>query len=298
MTKRRVADRGEPLERLAPAKLNLFLEVLGKRGDGYHEIESLMACVDLHDRLTFEEESSGRIVLDCDAADVPSDASNLAVLAAERLRAESGTTRGVRIGLKKSIPPRAGLGGGSSDAATALLALDRLWNLQIPLARLRELAGEIGSDVAFFLDPPAAICRGRGELTTALKPPSPLYFVLVCPPVGVSTAEVYRRVRVPARPRPIEPIASAFETGDLEALGGLLHNRLQPWAEAIEPSLSEIDQALATLCPRLLLGHQMSGSGSAYFGLGRDLEAAQAAAHSLRSLGMGRVRAVACDPSR
>ena len=298
MITRRDAEGALEFELLAPAKLNLFLEVLGKRPDGYHEIESLMARVNLCDRLTFADDPSGRISLSCDDPELPLDSANLVVRAAERLRRESGTARGARIELFKSIPARAGLAGGSSDAATTLIALDRLWNLQTPPGRLEALAGEIGSDVAFFLHPPAAICRGRGERTTALKPPRTLFFVLICPPVGVSTAEVYRRLNVPERPRPIGPIVAAFESGDVEALGSLFFNRLQPAAEAIEPSLSRIDQALATLCPTLLLGHQMSGSGSAYFGLGRDLEAAQAAAQSLRSLGMGRVQVVACDSAR
>ena len=151
------------VECLAPAKLNVFLEVLGKRADGYHELETLMVVVDLYDTLRVIDDPGGAIALRCDDPSLPTGRENLVVRAAERLREASGIERGATIDLLKAIPAQAGLGGGSSDAAAALLALDRLWNLQTPPDRLDALAGEIGSDVAFFLHPPAALCRGRGE---------------------------------------------------------------------------------------------------------------------------------------
>src|SRR4051812_19507910 len=151
------------VEVLAPAKLNLFLEILGKRPDGYHELESLMVTVGLHDSLEFDDDDSGRITLVCDDPNLPTDATNLVVRAAEALKADSGIGRGAKIRLQKTIPAQAGLAGGSSDAAATLVALDRLWNLKTPSERMERLAGTIGSDVAFFLKPPAAVCRGRGE---------------------------------------------------------------------------------------------------------------------------------------
>src|SRR5258708_30111470 len=120
------------VEAIAPAKLNLFLEVLGKRADGYHEIESLMVAVDLYDTLTFLDEPSGRITLRCDDPSLPTGPENLVVRAAERLKVETGCRRGAMIDLHKAIPAQAGLAGGSSDAAAAREALDRLWNLQTP----------------------------------------------------------------------------------------------------------------------------------------------------------------------
>jgi 4-diphosphocytidyl-2-C-methyl-D-erythritol kinase len=292
MIVRRIADG---VECLAPAKLNLFLEVLGKRPDGYHELETLMVAVDLHDTLQFADDPSGRISLRCDDPSLPTGPENLVVRAAERLRAEAGPTRGAAIALHKAIPAQAGLAGGSSDAAATLEALDRLWDLQTPPGRLDELAGEIGSDVAFFRHAPAAVCRGRGERVEAVSLPGALHFVLVCPPVGVSTAEVYRRLVVAETPRPIGPALEALASGETTALGRELFNRLQPAAEGLQPGLARVREALQSLGPSLD-GHLMSGSGSAYFGLCRDRAAAGRAARRLEPLGLGRVRVVTCGP--
>ena len=290
-----VRESAGGVEVLAPAKLNLFLEVTGKRPDGYHGVETLMVAVDLHDTLTFADEPSGRITLRCDDPTLPTGPDNLVVRAAERLKAATGSTRGASIGLHKVIPAQAGLAGGSSDAAATLVALDRLWGLGLPSDRLDALAGEVGSDVAFFRHAPAAVGRGRGELVEPVALPGPLHFVLVCPPVGVSTAEAYRRLVPPARPRPIAPALTALAAGDPEALGRTLFNRLQPVAESIEPALGRVREALERLGPSLD-GSLMSGSGSAYFGLCRDLDAARAAARTLEDLGPGRVRVVTCGP--
>jgi 4-diphosphocytidyl-2-C-methyl-D-erythritol kinase len=283
------------VEVLAPAKLNLFLEILGKRPDGYHEVETLMVAVDLHDTLTFAPDPSGRITLRCDDPTLPSGPENLVVRAAERLRAESGRPLGAAITLRKAIPAQAGLAGGSSDAAATLVALDRLWDLQTPPDRLDALAGQIGSDVAFFRHAPAAACRGRGERVDAVPLPRPLAFVLVCPPIGVRTAEVYRHLVVPERPRPLGPVLEALAGGRTADLGRNLFNRLQGVAESLNPMLTRVREALETLGPSLD-GHLMSGSGSAYFGLGRDLDAARHAARRLETLGLGRVRVVTCGP--
>src|SRR4051812_35966171 len=137
------------VEVLAPAKLNLFLEVLARRPDGYHEIESLMVTVDLFDTLTVTELDSGAIVLECDDPSLPTGSENLVVKAARRLKAAAGSARGAHIALKKVIPAQAGLGGGSSDAAATLAALDRLWDLGMPASQLDAVAAEIGSDVPF-----------------------------------------------------------------------------------------------------------------------------------------------------
>ncbi|RUL87400.1 4-(cytidine 5'-diphospho)-2-C-methyl-D-erythritol kinase [Tautonia sociabilis] len=289
---------------LAPAKLNLFLEVLGKRPDGYHELETLMVAIDLHDTLSFEADDSGRIALKCDDPALPTGPENLVVKAAELLRREAGpegvSRLGARIALSKAIPAQAGLGGGSSDAAATLAALDRLWELNTPADRLRELAGQIGSDVSFFLDTPAAVCRGRGERVEPLSldpESSPIDFhaVLVCPPVGVRTPDVYAGLTPPERPEPIGPAIDAFLSGDPARLGRRLFNRLQPVAERIEPALGRVRSALIDLGPSLD-GHLLSGSGSAYFGLARDREAALDAAQRLGDLEIGTIRVVRCGP--
>lgn len=283
------------VEALAPAKLNLFLEVLGKRPDGYHELESLMVAVDLHDTLAFVDDPSGRITLRCDDPSLPTGPENLVVRAAERLKAASGCPRGVSIELRKAIPAQAGLAGGSSDAAATLTALDRLWDLQTPPAGLDALAGDLGSDVTFFRHGPAAVCRGRGERVEPVALPGSFHFVLICPPTGVGTADVYRRLVPPERPESIGPAREALAGGDPAALGRCLFNRLQPVAEALDPDLVRVREALAALGPSLD-GHLLSGSGSAYYGLGRDLDAARHAARALETTGLGRVRVVTCGP--
>jgi 4-diphosphocytidyl-2-C-methyl-D-erythritol kinase len=291
-----VRTLGESVEILAPAKLNLFLEILGKRPDGYHDLESLMVTVDLHDTLTFFDDPSGRITLVCDDPTLPTGPTNLVVKAAEQLKAATGSSRGARIELKKVIPAQAGLAGGSSDAAATLEGLNRLWDLRAEPETLDQVASTIGSDVAFFRQGPCAVCRGRGEIVEAWPIFEPLHFVLINPPVGVSTADVYRNLVVPDQTRSIGPILEALEAGDSSSLGRHLFNRLQPVAETLEPSLGAIREALTTLAGPSLDGHLMSGSGSAYFGLASNRGAAEDAARRLASLGLGRVRVVTCDP--
>lgn len=292
MIVRPVADG---VEVLAPAKLNLFLEVLGKRADGYHEIESLMVAVDLYDRLSYAVDPSGAITLQCDDPALPCGSENLVVRAAERLKEVSRCPLGATIALHKAIPAQAGLAGGSSDAAATLTALDQLWDLRLPPDRLDAVAGEIGSDVAFFRHAPAAVCRGRGERVEPLRMTEALHFVLVCPPLGLSTAEVYRNLTPPERPRPLGPVLEALVAGRPDALGRGLYNRLQPVAERLQPALVRVKDALARLGPSLD-GYLMSGSGSAYFGLARNHEAAAHAAQRLETLGLGWVRVVTCGP--
>jgi 4-diphosphocytidyl-2-C-methyl-D-erythritol kinase len=283
------------VEILAPAKLNLFLEVLSRRPDGYHEIESVMVAVSLWDTLIFEDDPSGEISLRCDEPALPVGGGNLVVKAAVRLQAAADNRHGARIVLSKAIPAQAGLGGGSSDAAATLIALDRLWELKTPPERLNAMAAEIGSDVPFFLHAPAAVCRGRGEIVESVVLKETYHFVLVCPPVGMSTADVYRHVVPPDRPRPVGPVLEALAHGGPVALGRSLFNRLGPIAQSLQPELSRVRDALESLGP-LLDGTLMSGSGSAYYGLCRDSTAAEHAAEILEPLGLGWVRVVTCGP--
>ncbi len=290
------------VEVAAPAKLNLFLEVTGKRPDGYHEIETLMVALDLADNLTCSLDPSGRITLACDDPTLPTGAENLVVKAAEALRAAVGRPElGASIALRKAIPAQAGLAGGSSDGAAALRALDVLWDLHASETTLHDCAAAIGSDVAFFLQVEAgsehcaAICRGRGEIVEPLSLNHALHFVLVMPPVGVGTAEVYRNLTPPDRVRAVGPAAAALTGSDPAALGRSLFNRLQPTAEALVPALTRVRDAL-TAEGAALDGALMSGSGSAYFGLARDRDAAAGVAQRLETLGLGRVRVVTCGP--
>ncbi len=263
----------------APAKVNLFLEILAKRPDGYHELATLMAAVRLHDTLVLQNDPAGSLSLSCTRSDLSTGPDNLVLRAAELLRQHVGQTRGARIRLVKRIPMQAGLAGGSTDAAATLLGLNQLWKLQLPIAELAELAAKLGSDVAFFLHGDSAWCTGRGEVVEPVKLGRPIDLVLLCPKFGMPTPAVYREVKVPAEPVNGEAIRSAFEQGDIEAVGRLLHNRLQPAAEKIDARIGVLFQQLAGTGP---LGSLMSGSGSSLFAVCRDEADAQRIAAELR----------------
>ncbi|NBW95413.1 MAG: 4-(cytidine 5'-diphospho)-2-C-methyl-D-erythritol kinase, partial [Planctomycetia bacterium] len=190
----------------APAKLNLSLAVLARRPDGFHEIESLMVPVTLHDTLLVRAGPAGDVRLAVRfggrllhpeatplARDVPHDHTNLVVRAVRLLAAEAGEARGLEVELVKEIPSGAGLGGGSSDAAAALVGAARLWGIDWPRERLADLAARLGSDVPFFLVGGPAIASGRGERLERVDGLPPLWAVVACPGAGLSTAAVYAR---------------------------------------------------------------------------------------------------------
>jgi 4-diphosphocytidyl-2-C-methyl-D-erythritol kinase len=188
----------DSFELQAPAKINLTLEILGRRPDGYHNIASVMQAVSLYDTLTFEHAPGGELVLDCaDPALAGRSQDNLVWRAARLVQQARGVTGGVRITLEKGIPVAAGLGGGSSDAAATLRGLDRLWNLGLQPRELQNLASLLGSDVAFFLHGGTALAEGRGEQVTPLRPLTAGWFVLVTPPLATSdkTRLVYNLLR-------------------------------------------------------------------------------------------------------
>jgi 4-diphosphocytidyl-2-C-methyl-D-erythritol kinase len=263
----------------APAKVNLYLEVLGKRADGYHEVETLLVAVSLYDTLVFKEDSAGRFLLRCNRRDLSTGPENLVTRAAELLRRHTGCTRGARVRLVKRIPLAAGLAGGSTDAAAALAGLNRLWDLGLADAELAALAARLGSDVAFFFATPAAWCTGRGELVSPTPLPRRLWVVLVCPPLGLSTADVYRGVTVPPAPLDSQGMRRALEAGAVPEIGRRLHNRLQAPALALRPELAGYLERLAALGPA---GRLMSGSGSTLFALCHDRAEAVRIAREIR----------------
>ncbi|MBY0522469.1 MAG: 4-(cytidine 5'-diphospho)-2-C-methyl-D-erythritol kinase [Gemmataceae bacterium] len=264
----------------APAKVNLFLELHGKRTDGYHELATLMVAVSLYDTLELRDEPSGRIALTCDDPALSAGPENLVHRAAELLRKRTGSQRGARIGLNKRIPQAAGLAGGSSDAAAALDGLNRLWQLGLSRRELAALGAELGSDVAFFFATPAAWCTGRGEIVTAWPMGRPLHLLLVCPDAGLSTADVYRHATVPSAPESGEEIRRAVARGDWKEVGLRLHNRLQPPAEKLCPEVAALHARLRALRPT---GQAMSGSGTALFAVCRDRRDALRLARRFRS---------------
>jgi 4-diphosphocytidyl-2-C-methyl-D-erythritol kinase len=253
----------------APAKINLFLEVLRRREDGYHDLVTCMVPVTLADTLSFFP--TDHFSLTCDDPTLDVGPSNLVWRATELLRQETGGSAGVAMHLNKRIPIQAGLGGGSSDAAATLRALNTLWNLRLSHERLLELAAQLGSDVPFFLHDGPAWCAGRGERIAPFALPTELFFVLLKPAVGLNTASVYRQVHVPAQPRSSEAMRRALTQGDAAAIGAALFNRLQPAAECLCPEVTALRHWIETdVPPELYWGHVMSGSGSSYIVLCRD----------------------------
>jgi 4-diphosphocytidyl-2-C-methyl-D-erythritol kinase len=254
----------------AAAKVNLVLEVLGKRDDGYHELVTVMQAVDLSDRITLEEADD--LTLRSRTPDVPSDGRNLALRAAMALRQAAGITRGVRITLDKRIPVAAGLGGGSSDAAAVLLGLNRLWRLRWSVERLDEVATTLGMDVPFFLRGGTARATGRGERIETLGGGT-LGLVLVNPRFAVSTAEIYARVTptMYTDGRHAKSLAGELRRSPARVAASL-YNGLQETAVAAYPPIGRIRAALLAAGA---LGALMSGSGPTVFGIARSFEHAR-----------------------
>lgn len=252
------------------AKINFGLRILGKRPDGFHELQTVFHRVNLHDTIRFER-CNGGVSLDTDRADIPRDRSNLCIRAAETVLHDTPDI-GVHMELQKRIPAGAGLGGGSSNAATVLRTLPRLFGLDIPEEELHEMAASLGSDVPFFLHEGSALARGRGELLDHFSWSCPWWILLVVPDVHVSTAWAYARLRLQRHPNQLDLRSALMRAQDLpEALETLLHNDF-------EDAVMEAHPAIRRVKERLLeggaVGALMSGSGAAVFGLFRDEQTA------------------------
>jgi len=250
----------------APAKINLSLDVLRKREDGYHEVEMIMTMVDLADRLEMEELPRDTIIISSQAGYIPLDEKNLAFQAAKLVKDRCGVDKGVYIHLDKRIPVSAGLAGGSTDAAATLRGLNRLWRLGLTDDELRLMAEELGSDVPFCVTGGTAIARGRGEKLEPIPAPPPCWVVLVKPPINVSTADVYGRFRVneiKRRPQ-TQAMIQAIERGDFAGVCASLGNVLEDVTISLHPEVRYIKEAMLRLGAD---GALMSGSGPTVFAL-------------------------------
>jgi 4-diphosphocytidyl-2-C-methyl-D-erythritol kinase len=278
----------------APAKLNLSLAVIDRRADGYHDIESLMVPVTLHDTLhvtpTAEPGISLRVrwggrlarIDPSYSGDVPTGPGNLVVRAAEALAREAGVDRGLEIELVKQIPAGAGLGGGSSNAAAVLQAAADAWQIDWPVERIAALGATLGSDIPWFFAGGPATVSGRGEEVRQVEGIPPLPAVIVKPAVSLSTAAVYQACRPdPARRGDAERLADALRRG-LRAAIPLMHNALEPPARGLAP---EVDRLLGDLRRAGALHPLLTGSGSACFAITRTVVEARHLAARIEALG-------------
>ena len=274
----------------APAKINLFLEILGKRDDGYHEIETVMQEIDLVDNLQFEEIQEG-VRLKCNDKNIPSDENNLVCKAVNLILNECGIKKGVLISLEKNIPVGAGLGGGSSDAATTLKALNLLWKIGLNDAELMHFAAKLGSDVPFFIKGKTSLCSGRGEKITPVEVKSEMNYLIIFPHINISTTMIYRNLKIDLTKKIIDVsfFLNALKHHKAAGISKLLFNRLEEVIFTTYPDLLDVKKVLGhyDFC-----GLSVSGSGSAFFGLCKDRQQAEAIKDKIELSDIGNVFAV------
>ncbi|MFA6450617.1 MAG: 4-(cytidine 5'-diphospho)-2-C-methyl-D-erythritol kinase [bacterium] len=267
----------------SPAKINIFLDIKGKRDDGYHEIFTWMQAVDLCDKITISKSAQDYSTLRSRDTGIPFGKRNLCIKAFETVRdnTDMKKTDTVEISLEKVIPLGSGLGGGSSNAASVINGLDEIFELQLSREKKIELAAMVGSDVPFFLLSGGALAHGRGELLEPLPAlPAPLWLVIAKPDFSVSTGEAYKWVKNHKGGKIIarEQIAARLEAGDISFILDNLYNAFEPIISEKYPLLSSIkQQMLEAGC----LKAQMTGSGSGMFGICADEASARSAAEKL-----------------
>ncbi|MCL1884872.1 MAG: 4-(cytidine 5'-diphospho)-2-C-methyl-D-erythritol kinase [Defluviitaleaceae bacterium] len=278
----------------AVAKINLFLDVLGKRSDGYHDLFSIMQAVDLCDELLISlgsEKTSETAVchLVCDLEGLPADGENLVVKAGNLLIREYGIMQNLNIELTKRIPVGAGLAGGSSDCAAALLGINELLDLSIPFDKLLEIGKSLGADVPFCLYANAgyrkgllrtAITEGIGEKISPLPPHPPCFIVIACPNIHVSTAEIFSHYKLShASTEKRQNIVNAFNNSDITKIAKNLYNTFTPITSHLHPEISEL---IANFLDAGAMGAEMSGTGSSVFAYFDSEKLAEKALNILR----------------
>ncbi|RBW67668.1 4-(cytidine 5'-diphospho)-2-C-methyl-D-erythritol kinase [Bacillus taeanensis] len=249
----------------APAKINLSLDVLHKREDNYHEVKMVMTTVDLADRINLTLRNDNVIKIDSTSGFIPNDRRNLAYQAAELLQERFHIKKGVSIHIEKNIPVAAGLAGGSSDAAATLKGLNQLWGLGLSFDELAALGAEIGSDVSFCVYGGTALATGRGEIIKHIPSPPSCWIILAKPSTGVSTAEVYRRLKLEDIVHPnVEKMVEAMHTKDYKLMCSELGNVLENVTLSLYPEVEQIKRQMEQLGADGVL---MSGSGPTVFGI-------------------------------
>ena len=256
---------------LCPAKINLHLRVGPIGQDGFHPLMSWMSTIGLADTIDMTVNDSGVIELHCDQRGVPLDGSNLIVRAGHALAAETGAAPGTSVALQKRIPMGGGLGGGSSDAAGALIGFNRLWKLNWPVDRLARIGAGLGSDVPFFFHGPSSVCTGRGEHVVPIGKSRPRFAVLIFPDLAMSTPAVYRQfdqMKLGSTAAiEMQPDWQHWTSAAAEELLPLLVNDLEAPAFVLSPELGELRRNIEKTIGRIV---RMSGSGSTLFTVSDD----------------------------
>lgn len=264
----------------APAKINLGLDVLYKREDGYHELEMVMASVDLADRLTIEELPEDQIIIETNKAFLPVDKRNNVYQAAQLLKERYGVEKGVKIAIQKQIPVAAGLGGGSSDTAAALRGMNRLWNLGLSTDELIEIGVKIGTDVPYCLYGTTSFVGGKGEIVAPIKPMPPCWVVLVKPRISVSTRTVFPKVDVDKIHHPnIAALKAAIAENDYEQMIANMGNSLEDITIERHPVIQQIKDRMVKYGADVA---SMSGSGPTCFALCQKHSRAQRVYNALK----------------
>lgn len=249
----------------APAKINLTLDVLYKRPDGFHEVEMIMTTVDLADRILLESRNDGKIVLTSNSSFIPTDNKNHAYQAAQILKNTYGINEGVTITIDKEIPIAAGLAGGSSDAAATLRGLNKLWDLNLSIDTLAEIGAKIGSDVSFCVYGGTALATGRGEKIEHLPPPPSCWVILAKPQISVSTASIYGGLTLDEVEHPnTNQMIQALKESDYELIYKSLGNVLETVTFQMYPEVKMLKEQMKRFGADGVL---MSGSGPTVFGL-------------------------------
>ncbi len=266
----------------AYAKINLTLDVLGDRPDGYHDIETVLHTVELHDTIILREDGEG-VTLRCASPDVPAETQNIVHRTAHLLKETFQIPRGIEIDLTKRIPVAAGLGGGSSDAAVTLLGLAQMWKLRVDDRQLMELGSKVGSDIPFFLVGGAALAMGRGERVRMLRSLPTTWVVIARPTIPITSEWAYKAIDHGAvRRRPnTSGVVRALETEDARTVGQLLCNVFEEVVIAHHPLVKTIRDQMLSHHP---LGVSLSGTGPALFAMATNEAAARAIAVSVEQM--------------
>lgn len=251
----------------APAKINLTLDVLGKRDDGYHEVEMVMTTIDLADRIDIYPRNDEKITIDSSACFVPLGEKNHVYQIAQILRTKLGIRKGVHFYIHKNIPVAAGLAGGSSDAAAAIRGLNQLWDLGLSIEEMAVIGAEVGSDVSFCVYGGTALAQGRGEIITPLPAPPPAWVILAKPPNGVSTADIYGKVtmdEIRRHPARSAEMVKAIMERDYQTVYQTMGNHLETVTLSLYPEVRRLKEQMLRFGADASL---MSGSGPTVFSL-------------------------------